>query len=523
MCPARCYCNDDELRASCSGAGLQVVPIQLNPEVKYISLSHNKINNVHFTLEIYADLNTLDISFNKIQKLGSLNFQSQRHLNHLDLSNNNIESLDKDVFKGLKSLRTLNLSFNDIENIAINSFHDLHQLETLKMSDNRIISFEDDLLKHTAKLKILILDNNQILDIPSENLKYTTKLEELSLASNLVKNIDKGSFPHLVSLNYLSLAINVISDVHPNSFDGFAALEFLDLSNNNFTSVLTSQLSKLSNLTELNLSGNYFTAIPPVAFRGLFKLERLYLNEMSLLSKIDARAFVDNIKLENISLDDNKGIKTIPTRLFYGNPRVLHISMVNNGLSTVESSHFPLDQLHTLRLAGNPFVCNCSLMWLWKLELEQRSKQNESDITLDINRISCTGPKELENKLLVDVPESDIRCSLSWIAVAALSTASTCLLFILLVVLFYVKRIKCGKETAMSGRERATRESSLYQNGSTVTCEPRQECNEKFGMNTPVVHEYRALSPWENAPAYEHYGYSTSRMYHTSKPHIVYV
>lgn len=525
MCPARCECNDLELRASCSGAGLQVVPIQLNPEIKHINLSFNKINSIHFTLEIYSYLITIDISFNKIQKLGSSNFQSQRHLNSLDLSHNNVGNLDKDVFKGLKSLKVLNLSYNDIEDISQNSFHDLHQLEVLHLSDNKIISFEDDLLKHLVNLKTLLLDNNQILDIPTENLRYTSKLETLSLAKNLIEYIDKESFPVLESLKYLSLGVNVISDIHSNSFDGLYSLQHLDLSNNNLTSILTTQLSKLSNLTKLDLSGNYFYAIPPVAFRGLFKLQTLHLDRMPNLTKIDVRAFVDNIKLEDISLDDNREMKILPTRLFYGNPRVIHISMTDNGLSTLESTHFPLDQLQTLNVGGNPFVCNCSLTWLWKLEVEQRSKLNDSGFTLDINKITCAGPEELADKLLVDVEESDIRCSLSWVVVAALSTASTCVLFLIIVLVFYVKKFKCSEEIV----ERSAHNSTLYQSGPTFPYEARQGCDDKFPSNAVAKNEYRAISPWENGTKnmgdnlYEHYGYNTNRMYHSSKPHIVYV
>lgn len=548
MCPARCECNESELRASCPAAQLEVVPIQLNPEIKHINLSQNKINSIHYTFEFYSNLITIDISFNQIQKLGSSNFQSQRHLNTLDLSHNSIKTLDRDVFKGLKSLKVLNLSFNDIDSIAPNSFHDLYQLELLHLSDNSLVSFEDDLFKHLSNLRILYLDNNQILDIPTDNLQYMSKLETLSLAKNLIEYVDKDSFPALNTLKYLSLGVNVISDIHSNSFDGLFSLEHLDLSNNNLTTVLTSQLSKLSNLTTLELSGNYFFTIPPVAFRGLFKLQTLHLDRMPNLTKIDQRAFVDNIKLENISLNDNKEIKMLPTRLFYGNQRVVHISIADNGLSTLESTHFPLDQLLSLKLGGNPFVCNCSLMWLWNLEQEQsvRARQNDSGFTVDVNRISCAGPEHLADKLLHQVEESEIRCSLSWLAVTALSTCSTCVVFIILVLVFYVRKFKCTGDKMTGARSCSGRSAServahnhdgvvpLYHEANTPAYpyETRQGCDDKFAPangNGPPRNDYRALSPWENANKnitdnlYEHYGYNTSRTYNSSKPHIVYV
>lgn len=530
MCPSQCECNDLELRASCSNSNLEIVPILFNPDVKHINLSLNKINSIHYTLEFYTRLITIDISFNKIQNLGSSNFQWQRHLNALDLSHNQIQQLKKDVFKGLKNLQVLNLSYNEIDSIASNAFHDLHQLESLLLSDNNILSFEDSLFKHLSNLRTLILDNNQILDIPTGNIKYTFNLEVLSLAKNLIEYINKNSFPVMKSLKYLSLDWNVISDIHSKSFDSLISLENLDLSNNNLTKMLTVQLSKLSNLTTLNLGGNYFESIPPVAFRGLFKLQTLYLDRMPNLTKIDQRAFVDNIKLEKVSFDDNREIKTLPTRLFHRNPRLLHISIVDNSLSTLESTHFPLDQLHTLRLAGNPFVCNCSLMWLWELG-RSSSEMNDTHFTLDASRISCADPEYLADKPLILVDESEIRCSMNWVAVAALSTLSTCTLFIVLVMVFYVKKFKCGKEKTVSSD--ASRDARPPQPSHS-----QPQSSSAYGHGPPTLpdkgplcsptNEYMNLPPWESAANQFndnlfHYNYNSNKTYHSSKPHIVYV
>lgn len=54
-------------------------------------------------------------------------------------------------------------------------------------------------------------------------------------------------------------------------------------------------------------------------------------------------------------------------KLFHGNPNLIEISIRGNELHTLDAAHFPLDRLHRLRLANNPFVCNCSLLWLWRL------------------------------------------------------------------------------------------------------------------------------------------------------------
>lgn len=54
-------------------------------------------------------------------------------------------------------------------------------------------------------------------------------------------------------------------------------------------------------------------------------------------------------------------------RLFHGDAARLDISLQDNAFTTLDAAQLPVDRLSRLRLAGNPFVCNCSLAWLWRL------------------------------------------------------------------------------------------------------------------------------------------------------------
>jgi hypothetical protein len=82
FCPSKCICYGDanNLKAKCIDAGLIVVPLQLNPNVKHINLTDNKIATVHFTLSFYYMLETLDISKNVLESLGMKNSASQGNL-----------------------------------------------------------------------------------------------------------------------------------------------------------------------------------------------------------------------------------------------------------------------------------------------------------------------------------------------------------------------------------------------------------------------------------------------------------
>ncbi|XP_049541615.1 leucine-rich repeat-containing protein 15 [Anopheles darlingi] len=369
FCPSICTCEGDpNMRTWCIGAGLDVVPIQLNPEMRYINLTANRITSVHFTLTFYYKLEVLDLSLNRIEALGSRNFDTQENLRTLNLSGNAITSLPKDALRGLKRLQTLQLTNNRIETVHPAAFHDLRNLIELDLTGNAITSLEPGTLRHLYSLEVLSFQNNQLLEIPYErNLEHLARLQLLDLSINLLEYIGNDSFVGLRELRTLRLGGNVLSELDSGAFHGLTALKVLDVVDNNLTVVPTLQLSKLCNLTYLSLSGNYFSVLPAVAFQNLFQLQQLHLDRLDRLERIDVRAFVDNTNLRILTLDDNPSFASLPLRLFHGNPALVEISMRRNALTRLDAVHLPLDRLQRLELAGNPLVCNCSLLWLWRL------------------------------------------------------------------------------------------------------------------------------------------------------------
>lgn len=533
LCPAKCRCNDTTLATICSSAALEVIPLQLNPDLHHMDLSHNKISNLYYSLSIYENLLSLDLSNNNLSSLGSDKFKSQINLKVLNFSRNSIEKLKKDSFNGLKALVNLDLSYNRLEKLHNLTFLELHSLRTIVLSGNRITHLERGLLRTAKHLKELVLDNNQLLEIPSAVLSDAIGLHFLVLSQNLIYSVDEGSMPNLPELQSLSIDGNVIRDIHHAALTGLPSLERLDLSDNNFTNIPTASLSKLSNLTWLKLSGNFLEKIPPVAFRGLFQLKHIHLDRLDMLTKIDVRAFVDNINLERIWLNDNIAMKSIPTRLFHGNPKIVHISIKNNALTTVEAIHFPLDQLRLLQLGGNPLECNCSLLWLWHLAQDQKkvpiiqSNQTNgipSELHIDSHDINCAGPETLLGKRLLDVSQSEINCSFSWIAI------TSAIISVLFVVVILTGLMLWGplKKSHLRGKD-------LSQGNGTLSCSMVENYEppriEKCIVSTPVSHhhDYRTLSSWE------HYGtgyrnctanmniYEQLDGHLKDRPHIVYV
>lgn len=410
FCPARCRCDDESLSATCAHAALDVVPIQLNPELRHLDLSDNRVASVHLTFDFYGNLESLDLSSNLIHTLGLENFGLQRNLLALNVSNNSIRTLAKNALRGLASLRELNLAGNNITHMDEQAFKYTSELEVLNLSGNSITSLSDGLLRNLHKIRTLILSRNSLLDVPTGNLALAPSLERIDLSDNLILELDRDCLPSLPSLVSLNLSNNVVRRVADVAFDRLPDLLYLDLSGNNLTSVPTAALARLSLLSYLSLSANPLGALGAVAFRNLFELRRLELDECAIGS-VNARAFADNVNLERISMDGNRELRELPARVLYGARYLRWVSLRRCGLATLQPTQFPVDGLTHLRAGGNPIVCNCSVHWLWNV-IRAEARRNETKLELDTYEIVCSD-EEFAGKPLYALPEASLRCRLN--------------------------------------------------------------------------------------------------------------
>ncbi|KAJ8735430.1 hypothetical protein PYW07_007050 [Mythimna separata] len=550
LCPARCACDDALRAASCANASLEIVPIQLNPEATHINLTHNAIDNLLYTFGFYTQLTVLDISYNRILDLGSRNFENNNEMTHLNLSHNFLKRLDKDTFIGLKSLVDLNLANNEITNIHVQTFKDLSALETLDLSNNKLVKFEPDTFKPLTSLKIISLKNNSILDIPSANLAFIMHLEVLDLSENLIEQVPKHGIPYLQELKHLDLNNNLIESVDQLGFHNLPTLRHLDLSDNNMTSIPTSALSKLSNLSHLYLSGNFFQNVTALSFQSLFHLKHLHLSRLYELERIDSRAFVDNINLQKIWMNENVKVGDVPPRLFHGNPKLTHIYMRNNALVTLEASHFPIDRLQELEIAGNPFACNCSILWLWKLgresEISSRKSGNASSILkIDYEDVKCAAPAHLKGVLFVQIPESEFGCSSGWVIVAVVVLTVSIVISVVGGVLYFMgplKKCKGDKSKQVMTSVMMNGDVSKLGNGLGYSTRSREQDAKRdvdryLMIGSSVSNNFHSLNPpWHSVDKnpyyqeeseehiYQQFAYETIPHHRTpEKPHIVYV
>ncbi|KAL7294357.1 hypothetical protein TKK_0012365 [Trichogramma kaykai] len=448
LCPSICKCDDDTLSSSCAYAGLDIVPIQLNPGLRQLDLSGNRISSLHRTFDFYGNLASLDLSSNLVHTLGANNFQSNGHMVSLNLSSNALSTLAKNALHGLKMLRELDLSSNNISDLDPQAFRYTTELERLDLSGNSLTSLPDDLLRNLHKIRVLALKGNSLLEVPSPNLALAPSLEFLDLSDNLIQELGGSvAVPSLPALATLSLANNVLRSLADDSFERLPGLRSLDLSGNNLTYVPTGALARLAVLDTLLLTRNPLGGLRDLAFRSLFELRSLELEDCSI-NFVEARAFADNVNLERISLDGNRELNELPARVLYAAGNLRWVSLRRCSLGSLQPTQFPVDGLQTLRVGGNPLMCNCSVHWLWNVLRDEEQRRNLSDggsrLEIDSAEIICAD-EEFAGKALLRLPEGSLRCRLSPLYLA-LSVAGCLLATIgILALVAYVTRMKRRK------------------------------------------------------------------------------
>ncbi|XP_071441419.1 leucine-rich repeat neuronal protein 1-like [Hetaerina americana] len=461
LCPPRCQCDDLALSATCSDAALEVIPIQLNPEVESISLHGNRISAVDQSLGFYARLRHLDLSSNRLRSLGERNFQLQGSLAALNVSGNHIGAVSRHAFAGIglsESLRVLDMARNRLGTFPLACIAGLKSLQELHLGHNQLTSVGDGDSGgeiHLHALEVLDLTGNRLQEVPTRFLSHLIGLRVLLLARNELSGLPDGSLP-TPGLHTLSFAGNVnlgssgMEDTALSSTSG--TLSYLDLSDCGLTSVPIKALSFLAPaLTDLDLSGNPIGEFPEGSFSPLRSLRRVHLSRLSLLSTVHPATFASlptssslssspqavtamcPPQLEHISMEWNPGLQRLPDGLLTSCTRLTTLALRGAALEGLDATVLPAPpvRLRSLSLAGNPLRCNCSLMWLSALANATVGSQPFLD------GARCAEPPRLAGRLLSRLPEAELRCEPSWETVLAIAMASvTFLLLVAFAILF---------------------------------------------------------------------------------------
>lgn len=207
-----------------------------------------------------------------------------------------------------------------------------------------------NILEHMKKLSELFLNGNKFLTVPDSLYYVGDTLEFLHLSDNPIEVIDEKSFVGLSKLENLNIsALPELTEIKENSLKVLTFLEVLHCRGNKKLSEFNMEnLRELKHLKELDVSHNALTSL---------NFGEIEMNEHAE-------------KLEKVSESDVKTEETFK-------------------------------KLRVLKLAGNPWNCDCSIMKSLSL-FDHKAKYFLKSVNNDEAR--CKTPSDLSSKHLYDLP-----------------------------------------------------------------------------------------------------------------------
>ena len=277
-----------------------ILDAMLRPERNCARVTHEDLSSITYLeliwdlpslragdLQGLTNLETLNLSYNKLTALPEDVFDGLTNLEVLALQENRLEALQQDVFDGLTNLEALNLSDNKLTALPEGVFDGLESLESLAMNDNPLTALPEGVFDGLESLESLALSETELKALPEDVFDDLTNLQKLYLFGNRrLSALPEDVFDDLPNLRVLYLVGNKrLSALPEGMFDGLTNLQNLRLDGNKFTVLPKDVFDGLTNLEQLVLQSNKLTTLPEGMFDGLASLRRLDLqgNELNAL------------------------------------------------------------------------------------------------------------------------------------------------------------------------------------------------------------------------------------------------
>ena len=327
-------------------------------ELESLNLSNNRLSYIERAVfEGLEKLIDLDLSRNQLTRLPPMVFGELPKLEHLNLSWNQIENFDDTIFPYdedvIYPLRTLDLSHNRLEALPDFVFNFVH-LQTLKLNDNRI---NGEVMEYTFfgpfQLKELNLSRNELAGLADKAFHDNKQLQSLWLYSNDIASVHSNAFAGLSALQALSLSRNELAELPESVFSDLSSLENLWLYRNRLTDLPAGLFSGLSELRTLSLSGNQLNSLTDELFSDLAALEQLWLLDNDI-AEISGQTFTGLSNARSLSLSGNE-LMELPDRAFAELPDLEALWLYGNDIGEIEADAFDgLANLRYLDISNNP-------------------------------------------------------------------------------------------------------------------------------------------------------------------------
>ncbi|XP_019740405.1 slit homolog 1 protein [Hippocampus comes] len=244
----------------------------------------------------------------------------------------------------------LELGGNNLTEIRSGDFAGLWSLRVLVLANSQIRALQAQAFFSLSYLEKLDLSGNRLTHLPADFSVSLSALRELRLERNNLHHLSTFSFEYLDNVEKLDLSHNRLASVGPGVFRGLSRLRQLDLHGNRLSAVLRGSLDMLPGLEVLRLSRNNISEIDTEALAPLYSLALLALDGNNL-HHLKFKAFLS-----------------------------LHTTATH------------------IRLAGNPWSCDCELQRVFSKILHVRHLHID-----DYRDVTCQRPPQLAGASLARV------------------------------------------------------------------------------------------------------------------------
>ncbi|NP_001232922.1 leucine-rich repeat receptor tyrosine kinase [Aplysia californica] len=318
---------------------------------------------------------------------------------HLYIENSNVVDL-RDVFRAFDShvIITLKLRRNQITTVSDDVFARASKIESLDLSDNSIATVGDKAFQASLALKYLYLQSNRLTELRANMFPVKNRLQELHLDNNTISKIGRHVFDSLPDLMTLTLSHNPLANLisHPVSiFRQCAQLRTLLLKGCDINNFNQASFAGLTSLRHLDLSHNRLQSIPHGVFIGLHNLTSLDLAANKFTEIRSDWRFPRSLTILSVY---NNSIGSVADKAFDG-LNLHNVFLGSNRLTTLPAAvQFYLMTRSNVSLAGNPWHCDCNLVYL--IQRLQNSPTGHQHV-----RCSSPAPSRM-----IDVAVSEIKC-----------------------------------------------------------------------------------------------------------------
>lgn len=323
-----------------------------------VDCSYRKIkpNDFELPFSVYA----LDLSFTNLTTISAVTLFDSKTMTELFLNNNAIVNLTSNALQ-LPELRKLDLSYNFLEHIQQQTFRYVRKLEYLNLANNRFTTFEKLTFHPLSSLQEVILDNNDI----GPSLKN----------NNLFDRSGYGLTNKIKAVSISGINLNAVPD---NFFVDAYDIRKIVISNNNLTDIFELPFT----IEYLDVSDNPIQEIEPEDFMDALILKELKLNNLAI-KEVPPYTF-EKINFLNIELERNKNL-TVFSNLSFGRQVMLdpydftlqNLTLKGSRLTSLDESLSMLfGMLTRLDLQGNPWKCDCHILWIKKLQIPERDRDH---------------------------------------------------------------------------------------------------------------------------------------------------